>query len=151
MNKSPNVNAGICEHCSKQFDYSLYHCGFADCSYAYCDLCGRTAILSMWDSRWPKLLDCPGHREICSAMESHLEPCECGGIFRKGAAPRCPNCNQTLSANSAASYIENDAAGAQKGWHWQRSWSGSYCIVIQSKQVDNNFRIAIPGYEEVER
>jgi len=151
MSESLIADAGICEHCCERFDYSIYHCGFSDCSYAYCDLCGRTAILSMWDNRWPKLSDCQVQQEICSAMEAHLEPCECGGTFRKGASPRCPYCNQILSADLSASYIEKNAPGAKSGWRWQRNWSGYYCVVIQGKRVDNNFRTALLRYEEVKR
>jgi hypothetical protein len=48
------VNLGTCEHCQKHFEYSLVHCGFSDCIYAYCDSDGTTAILSLWDNRIPK-------------------------------------------------------------------------------------------------
>jgi hypothetical protein len=72
-------------------------------------------------------------------MESYIQPCECGGRFKRGAAPRCPHCCQPLSAESATSYIESNAPGTKKGWHWQRNWSGIYCIVIENNRVDNNF------------
>jgi len=78
-------------------------------------------------------------------MELYLEPCECGGSFRKGGAPRCPHCNLTLSADLSVSYIEKNAPGAQMGWRWQRNWSGLYCMVVESKRVDNNFRKTSPG------
>jgi hypothetical protein len=73
-------------------------------------------------------------------MEPYVQPCECGGSFRGGSAPRCPRCNQPLSAELAANYLERNAPGTKKGWHWQKNWSGVYCIVIESKRVDNNFR-----------
>jgi hypothetical protein len=142
MNLS-HVKLGNCEHCHERFEYSIFHCGLGDCSYAYCDLCGRTAILSMWDKKWPSLPNCEVQQEVCSAMESHLEPCECGGQFRKGSSPRCPSCNQKLSADLAGSYIEKDAAGTKNGWRWQRVWSGLYCIVVEGKRVDNNFRASL--------
>lgn len=133
-------NVGTCECCHQHFAYYLCHCGFGDCVYAYCDSCGKTAILSMWDKRWPNLPDCPVQQEICIAMESHLQPCECGGSFRRGSSPRCPFCSQPLSAAAAASYIEGNAPGTGKGWRWQRNWSGLYCIVIAGNRVDDNFR-----------
>lgn len=103
--------------------------------------CGRTAILSMWDKRMPKPPpDCPVQQEICSVMESYLQPCECGGSFLKGAAPRCSHCDEPLSAHAAAYYIESNVPGTAKGWGWQRNWSGCYCIVIEGKKVDDNFR-----------
>src|SRR5579863_3213712 len=131
---------GVCEQCYGPFEYWLCHCGMAECGYAYCDSCGRTAILSEWDKRRPQLPNCPSQQEICAAMESYLQPCECGGRFRKGAFPRCPRCNQHLSAESATSYIEANAPGAKKGWRWQKSWSGLYCIVIENNKVENNFK-----------
>ncbi len=134
------TSIGTCEHCQQQFGYWFAHCGFGDCVYAYCDSCGRTAILSLWDKRMPKLPNCPGQQEMCAAMEQYVKPCECGGGFKRGAGPRCPHCHQVLSAESAPPYIESNAPGTKKGWRWQMNWSGLYCIVIENKRVDNNFR-----------
>lgn len=138
---------GTCEHCERQFEYEIYHCGLSDCSYAYCGQCGMVAILSMWDERWPNLPNFEVRKEICLAMESHLKPCECGGFFKKGNNPRCPNCHKPLSAELAASYIEKNAPGArkkwfwqsQKNWRWQRSWNGLYCVEVEGRSVHNNF------------
>jgi hypothetical protein len=134
------LSVGKCEHCHGQFGYYLIHSGFNDSIYAYCDSCGKTAVLSLWDKRMPNLPNCPPYEEICSAMEPYLHPCDCGGRFIRGAAPRCPLCDESLSAASAASYIESNAPGTEKGWRWQRSWSRLYCIVIENKMVENNFR-----------
>ena len=131
---------GTCEHCQQPFGYWLAHCGFGVCVYAYCDSCGRTAILSLWDKRMPKLPNCPGQQEMCSAMEPYVQPCECGGTFRRRSAPRCPHCAKPLSPEFATSYLEANAPGTKKGWRWQRNWSGVYCIVIEDRRVDNNFR-----------
>lgn len=131
---------GICESCRRQFRYWLEHCGFGECVYAYCDTCGMTAVLSQWDKRMPELPDCPGMQELCSALEPYLQACDCGGCFKRGSAPRCPHCAQPLSADRAASYIEENAPGAAKGWRWQRNWSGIYCIIIEERRIENNFR-----------
>jgi hypothetical protein len=134
------LSIGTCGSCGQSFGYWLAHCGFGDSVYAYCDSCGKTAILSMWDKRLPNLPNCPGQQEICADFEPYLLPCECGGAFRAGALPRCPHCNAGLSADAATTYIEENAPGTKKGWRWQRNWSGVYCIVIEKNRVDNNFK-----------
>lgn len=136
---SPHESVGTCEHCGAQFNYWLSHSGFGENAYAYCDSCGKTAILSHWNKKMPRLPDCPGQQEICAAMEPYLQPCSCGGRFRRGAAPRCPHCNQKLSAERASAYIEENAPGAKKGWRWQRNWSGIYSISIEDRRVRDNF------------
>ena len=133
------ISLGTCEHCCCQFEYWLCHCGFGECVYSYCDSCGRTAILSLWDKRMPNLANCPGQQGMCAEMEKYLLPCECGGTFRADAAPRCTHCNERLSAEQASSYIEANAPGTDESW-WQRNWRGIYCIVINDRRVDNNFR-----------
>ena len=133
---------GTCEHCGESFGYWLGHCGFGDCSYAYCDKCGMTAILSYWDKRMPKLPPgCPSQQEICAELEKYMLPCECGGVFKKGASPRCPHCGQTLSAQAATAYVEINAPGTKKGWRWQQNWHDTYCIVIENRVVNDNFKM----------
>jgi hypothetical protein len=140
----PDQSVGTCEHCECRFGYWLCHCGYAECMYAYCDSCGRTAILSEWDKRMPRLTDCPGQQEICAAMEPYIIGCGCGGKFRKGSSPRCPHCQHPLSARLATAYIEKNAPGHMKGWHWQQSWGGLYCMVVENRSVGNNFVDAAP-------
>ncbi len=130
---------GNCEHCKGTFEYRLGHCGFSDCVYGYCDACGKTAILSSWNKRMPKL-GCPQQQEMCAALEPFLLPCECGGQFKRGNAPRCPHCKKALSAEFATAYIERDAPGTKVGWRWQRNWSGTYCIIVEGNKVEDNFR-----------
>ena len=136
-----NEATGTCEHCGKSFGYTLLHCGFGDCSYAYCEKCGMTAILSLWDKRMPKLSQGAwGQQEIPTDLEQYMQPCECGGFFKRGSSPRCPRCSQGLSAEIATTYIERNAPGTKKGWKWQRSWHAMYCMVIENRRVANNFR-----------
>ena len=135
------TNIGQCEHCAKQFGYYLIHSGFNDSLYAYCNACGMTADFSIYSKRFPKLIQsCEPFREICAEMEPYIQPCECGGAFKKGSSPRCPHCKRALSAETAAAYIEINAAGTRKGWGWQENWSDCYCIVIENKVVTDNFR-----------
>jgi hypothetical protein len=131
---------GICEHWQKEFVHWLGHRGFGDCSYAYCSSCGCTALLSMWNDRWPRLSNCRGQQEICPEMEADLRPCLCGGNFRQGASPQMPACGESLSAERAACDIEKNAPGTKKGWRWQRNWTGTYCIVIGEKLMRDIFK-----------
>ena len=132
------IMTGRCEPCGENFTIEIFHNGFGDTSYAYCDTCGKTAILSGWSKRWPEGVKCT-QAEIAPEMEPYLKPCECGGKFNVGNSPRCPNCKKPLSADQAADYLEQQAPGAKKGWRWQRNWSGLYCAVINGLQVTDNF------------
>ena len=40
------LKKGDCEHCGRVYRYSLWHCGFGDTSYAYCDDCGMLATIN---------------------------------------------------------------------------------------------------------
>ena len=135
------LDVGSCEHCGKTFGHFLAHSGFGDCSYAYCDSCGTTAILSAWAKKMPRL---PAgwltQQEIGVEMEQHLGRCECGGTFKKEAMPRCPNCRKELSAETATAYLESNAPGTKKGWRWQRNWHETYCIIIENRVVNDTFK-----------
>lgn len=124
---------GDCEHCKKQFAYYLIHNGFNESAYAYCNTCGVTALLDGW--KVPKGIHMVPHQSITPEIEPHLASCQCGGNFRAGASPRCPHCQQPLSALHAADYIEREAAGTKKGWRWQREWTSLYCIIIEDRVV----------------
>ena len=128
VNEEPKGN---CEHCNRTFGYSLVHNGFNGSSYAYCGTCGLTAILGEW--RVPRGVSVPPFAPISREVESLLQPCSCGGAFRAGASPRCPHCHEELSPDHAADYIEAQAPGTAKGWRWQRSWDGVYCIIIENR------------------
>ena len=139
------LDTGRCETCGKTFGYYLIHCGFGDCSYAYCDKCGCTAVLSYWSwdrsPNTPRLPDgCPPQQEICADWEPYLQSCECGGQFKKGASPRCPHCIERLSPELATTYIEKNAPGTKVGWTWQRNWHETYCIVIENRSVTDNYK-----------
>jgi hypothetical protein len=127
-----NLKKGDCEHCGRLFRYSLWHSGFGDNSYAYCDDCGMLGTIGYSHEQvadFPQLS--AKYMEIDQAWEPHLRPCLCGGRFRKGTSPRCPYCHQALSAMYSAAHMERQARGAPKGWRWQRNWSGTYCMAIE--------------------
>lgn len=132
---------GTCDQCGEKFKIEIFHNGFGDSSYAYCDTCGMTAILSGWHKQWPPGVKCT-QAEIASEMEPYLKLCECGGRFAKGNSPRCPRCKQQLSAEKATEYIEQQSPGARKGWRWQRSWTGLYCAVVDGRRVADIFQEA---------
>jgi hypothetical protein len=137
---SSDLDQGECEHCGSHFGYALIHNGFNDSAFAYCDSCGRTAILSAWFEGIPEEADFKPHGPVSLESEARLSPCECGGTFRSAAAPRCPSCNSELSARTARSWIEANAPGTAKGWRWQGSWSGLYAIVVEGRFVKDNWR-----------
>lgn len=126
------LKKGDCEHCGMLYRYSLWHSGFGDNSYAYCDQCGMLATISY---ATPEAAGFPPlsvqYAEIDESWEPFLRPCVCGGSFRKGASPRCPFCREPLSATHAAAHIEAQAQGARKGWRWQDNWSGMHCLSIE--------------------
>ncbi len=136
----PKKDVGTCDKCGKQFEYYLIHNGFNESAFAYCDKCGCTAILDYYSKLVPKGVDLQYGQEIDSALEAWLRPCDCGGRFRANAAPRCPHCSSALSAREATGYLEAAAPGTKKGWRWQGTWTGLYCIVINDKSVRDNWK-----------
>jgi hypothetical protein len=133
-----DLDQGTCEVCAESFEYRLYHCGFSNCAYAYCQSCGRLAILDEFGPV-PSGVGFRSQRPIASTVEPFLILCECGGSFHGNSGPRCLSCNHSLSAMLAASYIESNAPGASAGWRWQRSWDGLYCIDIGCRAVRDNW------------
>lgn len=138
--------AGKCDKCSTQFNYSLMHCGFGDCLYAYCDSCGKTAFFD--DYKLPK--DLRGSLQysavnyvIPERLESFIERCDCGGQFRHNASPRCPYCKEKLSSIEANKYIKSDSP-EKSGWHWQNNWTGIYAIIIEGNKINDNWKLYPP-------
>lgn len=138
---SRHDGVGHCEHCGHSFGYMLIHNGFNESVYAYCEACGRTAILDGW--KCPTGVTIPLHQAIPADSGDLRHPCGCGGRFRGDAGPRCPACHRVLSAQLAASWIEAQAPGAKRGWRWQQNWQGLYCIVIEDQVVYDNWRLRL--------
>jgi hypothetical protein len=132
-----HVDIGICDSCSRTFSYRLIHNGFNDSAFAYCDRCSCLASLSAWHKSIPAAAQFRAHGPVTPETEALLQPCQCGGTFRASASPRCPHCNHPLSAEAATSYVEANAPGTAKGWKWQRSWQGLYCVIVEGRAVSD--------------
>jgi hypothetical protein len=130
---------GICDLCTKTFDYYLAHNGFGDSAYAYSDSTCYTCLLDSW--KVPPGINLQIQKKITTDIEDHLLPVPGGGRFRASAVPRCPHCNHTLDPIKATEYIEKNAEGTKSGWRWDRHWNGIYCIVIENKLVRDNWKI----------
>lgn len=142
---------GKCEHCQREFNYQLWHAGFSDISYAYCDACGSIATFNyQGENRLYLPPITAAYQEINKEFEPLLSPCVCGGRFKKGASPRCPHCKEPLSAEHVASYIEANSSGTAKGWRWQRNWSGLYCIAIEDPSSCGDLRWVIDPYLQLD-
>jgi hypothetical protein len=133
------IDNGLCDACGHAFAYQLIHNGFNDTAFAYCDRCGSTALLSGYFKGVPPAAKLAIYGPVNAEAEGLLKPCACGGSFRHDAAPRCPHCNTVLSAEKARAYIEKNAPGTSRGWRWQGSWSGLYCIIVEGRSVENNW------------
>lgn len=141
MNGSRRDGVGSCAQCRAKFDYMIIHNGFNDTAYAYCDRCGMTALVGGWnDTNKPSDAPLRIHEPIQEETEPWLETCTCSGHFRRDSAPRCPGCGEALSAELATKWIEKNAPGTKVGWRWQRTWTGMYCIVVDGRMVENNWR-----------
>lgn len=133
------MDIGACESCGHTFSYQLIHNGFNDSAFAYCERCGCEASLSCWYKDIPPGAHLKVHGPVNPEAEAFLQPCECGGIFRANASPRCPHCNSELSPEVARSYLEVNAPGTPKGWRWQGTWFGVYSIVIENRRIKDNW------------
>ena len=145
------LKKGDCEHCGRFYRYSLWHSGFGDNSYAYCDDCGMLSLLN-YSNEVAAGLPEPAERfgEIDQSWEPFLRSCPCGGSFRKGASPRCPSCHEKLSPNHAAEHIEAQAMGA-RGWSWQNNWRGLYCMAMNDPQNPGSVLQIVDPFIQPER
>jgi hypothetical protein len=119
---------GLCRACGTHFRFDLIHNGFNDSSFAYCGMCGRTALCSHW--KWPPSVPLAGYGPLQPEHTTHLRRCACGGYFHTHAMPRCPSCRSAFDPVEAASWIEAAAGSTGRGWRWQRTWQGLYAVSV---------------------
>ncbi len=135
---------GICDRCDQAFPYYLIHSGFNDSYYAYCDLCGKTAIL---DSYSPSLSQPRLQRvslgRIPAELEGKLCPCECGGRFVVNAGPRCPHCGSSYPQRRRPRLLSDrrkgqrsDGAGKETG----KGYTASWLKIAPSETISFSFR-----------
>jgi hypothetical protein len=101
-----------CESCGKSFLYRMYHVGFSDVDYYYCDSCTNYLAVSLWDEKYKQLQDKLTVKRIepfsqpynfsdyeiqlnlenYKLIEDQFISCTCGGRFRFLANCLCPFC-----------------------------------------------------------
>jgi len=47
----------ICEYCKNEFRFLLIHSGFNNTAYFYCDSCGTTALLDIYNENYPNKVE----------------------------------------------------------------------------------------------
>ena len=40
----------------------------------------------------------------------------------------------------ATEWIEANAPGTKKGWRWQKNWTGLYCILVEERVTQDNWK-----------
>jgi|SRR5580658_366516 hypothetical protein len=82
----------------------------------------------------------PGTRRFARSWSNPSSRAHAAGYSKKSLFPRCPQYKHPLSAPIASQYIESNAPGTKKGWRWQVNWHATYCIVIENREVQDNFK-----------
>ncbi|MFX1466819.1 MAG: hypothetical protein ACFFA5_10135 [Promethearchaeota archaeon] len=101
-----------CDFCGKFFMFRMFHVGFSDVDYYYCDRCTNYLAVSIYDQKYNRLLDKLSAKRISpfsqpnefsdydiqlnldnyQLIEDHFVSCTCGGHFRYLANCLCPYC-----------------------------------------------------------
>lgn len=144
MPEEKQASCAFCPDCGHQFPYDIWHCGFGDDWYLYCNRCGMAALFNHWDNtvaEISKLHNIKGNQGLApKSLEPFVLPCSCGGVFSLDASPRCPHCARELSAELMTIAIEKNAPGTAKGWRWDRNWKGIYVFVVDKRFVKKPLR-----------
>jgi hypothetical protein len=100
----------ICDSCRKLYMVEVYHAGFSQIGFLYCD---KDSTVVTWGpitdityymlvgKKLPWSLD----RKEQAVVEDALKPCPCGGRFRFDNNLRCPSCGEPLSGGMSKQNI----------------------------------------------
>jgi hypothetical protein len=107
MSDWPTRRTLICQSCSHPVECDSFNTGMSMTDILYCSQCESTLLL-----QWARLPPSLAHlfspptsgwlefnRHLIpywNEVESHLNPCDCGGIYAFLNSPRCPHCRQLL-------------------------------------------------------
>ena len=116
----------------------IYHAGFNDVGFFYCDNDPTVLTFSAYDESYKKLIsnkkpwapraggDLTKHEQ--RLIERHLRPCPCGGRFRFQNKPRCPSCGSSIERLVDSIHyivlqkkIDGDKSNVWKDIHPQRA------------------------------
>ncbi len=94
-----------CPNCKKLIllkqEY-LYHAGFSNRGFLYCELCPTILEFSSYDRNYKKFIRDKGPWPLAvdekQLIEKHLKYCPCGGRFRFDAPPKCPHCLGSIAS-----------------------------------------------------
>lgn len=96
-----------CPHCKKPISVrGIYHAGFGDEGFLYCNNDSTVLTFSAYDENYeklvPKKMPWPPRvggeltKREQGLIEQHLRPCPCGGSFKFKNKPRCPSCGKSI-------------------------------------------------------
>jgi hypothetical protein len=71
--------------------------------------------------------------ELSKSAEAFLPSCPCGGAFKRGAAPRCPECNHIISRDEIIRML--DAFYEEREWSEATDKVGTLqnCVVLDER------------------
>jgi hypothetical protein len=94
-----------CPNCGRVINLrqkSLYHAGFSNMGFLYCDTCPSILEFSTFNPNYTRIVGDKHpwmlNEEEKRLLEEHLAPCPRGGHFRFDAYPHCPYCNNSLAS-----------------------------------------------------
>jgi uncharacterized C2H2 Zn-finger protein len=97
-----NITCPTCENVIRLKQKQIYHAGFSNLGFLYCDTCTNILEFSTYNKHYvaivgekhPWTLSQKDKRKV----ETHLKQCSCGGRFRFDLQPKCPYCGGSLES-----------------------------------------------------
>lgn len=96
------INCPTCLRTIKLKQKRMYHAGFSNLGFLYCNTCTSVLEFGVYNPHYTKIV---GDKHPWSLnqkekrnVENHLRPCPCGGKFEFDLEPRCPFCNGSLKS-----------------------------------------------------